>query len=179
MILSWFFVWFHWRPSIFTLAVVGWRNICELPWFLQESSGSCYFLLCYSHLWILYFEVCLIHNSSIRDFKEWLAKSVRIVPFSAKYLTYRHVQTDWLQSYKACCDTLLCLIQKWSFAIFLLDWRGANDFFRKYTEDTHICVGWCTKVFSLHIKENHLNILYLRICYVKSWFLCADPLKNQ
>ncbi len=28
---------------------VGWRNICELPWFLQESSVSCY-LLCYSRL---------------------------------------------------------------------------------------------------------------------------------
>ncbi len=26
---------------------VGWRNICKLPWFLQESSVSCY-LLCYS-----------------------------------------------------------------------------------------------------------------------------------
>jgi hypothetical protein len=28
---------------------VGWRNICKLPWFLRESSVSCYFL-CYSCL---------------------------------------------------------------------------------------------------------------------------------
>ncbi len=28
---------------------VGWRNICKLPWFLWESSVSCY-LLCYSCL---------------------------------------------------------------------------------------------------------------------------------
>jgi len=35
-------------PSVIThLLHVGWRNICKLPWFLQESSVSWY-SLCYS-----------------------------------------------------------------------------------------------------------------------------------
>ena len=33
---------------------VGWRNMCELPWFFRESSISCY-LLCYARVCMYFF----------------------------------------------------------------------------------------------------------------------------
>ncbi len=45
---------------------------------------------------VLYFkEFLTLDSHQFTIFKEWLPKSVGLVPFSAKYLICRHVRTDW------------------------------------------------------------------------------------
>jgi hypothetical protein len=54
-------------------------------------------IYCVTLAYVLYFKAFLTHNSRwFTIFKEWLAKSVGLVPFSAKYLICRHVRTDGL-----------------------------------------------------------------------------------
>jgi len=75
--------------------LVCWRNRCELPWFLQESSVSWYW--CVTFAYVINYKEFLTHDlRGFTIFKEWLAKSVGPVPFSAKYLICRHVQTHGL-----------------------------------------------------------------------------------
>ncbi len=51
--------------------------------------------------YVLYFEEFLTLDSRrFTIFKEWLTKSVGLVPFSAKYLICRHVCTDWRMDWR-------------------------------------------------------------------------------
>ncbi len=53
-------------------------------------------IYCVNLAYVLYFEEFLTLDSCwFTIFKEWLTKSVVLVPLSAKYLICRHVRTDW------------------------------------------------------------------------------------
>ncbi len=53
-------------------------------------------IYCVTLAYVLYFkEFLTLDSRRFVIFKEWLTESVGLVPFSAKYLIYRHVRTDW------------------------------------------------------------------------------------
>ena len=77
----------------------GWTYLCELPWCLWASSVSCFLL--FTLACVLYFEEFLTHDSrGFTIFKERLTEFVGLVKFSAEYLIYRHVWTDWLTDWR-------------------------------------------------------------------------------
>ncbi len=89
---------------------MGWSNICKLPWFLWESSVSCY-LLCYS--WLgrrLQSALFAIYFSALAEFDQ----NAQITILHFTYLTIRR---GWRTHRKLHVDTLI-LIPTFKFYVF-------------------------------------------------------------